>query len=922
MSQLFCDDDIPLACRNDAARLREISPLFAGLLREMGMEDGQRLYRPLSEACLPDGSETWVPRIQSDQLTVCLHHLRVVKKRALRQLIWWELGVRGDIADSYHAIADVAAALLDLALSMSQDLLAARFGRLQQGGFCVIGLGKLGGRELNLGSDVDPLFIWRGEGSTEGGRKSVHAAEYFAHLSRMLIKLISESTADGVVWPVDMRLRPGGDGAPICLNLEATLAHYLDYGQTWERAMLIKARPVAGDLALGEAFISGIAPFVFRKYTDYTSVAALAEMKNRIDHQAGTMLPCVGYDVKRGRGGIREIEFVIQSMQLLHGGKHAEVRVTEGNQALAWFEVNHFIEVDDATTLRTAYAFWRRCEHAVQSRKGAQTHQLPDDYVDYLSQALGVDDLQTVMLAHAAHVRKIFAERVLPDVHAETTGNSDSWLSGMHPQLLAYSDEDAKAQMQRCLLEMKTALLRGILPERSYAQVESILAVAMPEWLNDANAVSAIAAFSQLLHNIAGRATWIDLLVTHRGALMWLIGALSASKYLAEHISQNPAMLEWPLARARGDVEVSKICTYLDGLVDEEDESTMLASLSQLVDQARIQCALHIDAHTADVRTLGMWLADVADHVVSSSFAWVLKQQNLPEDFPMVALAMGKHGSQEMGLVSDLDMVFVLAGDADMMIHGRTAREWAQRVGRRVIRQLSTPAPFGAGFEFDARLRPSGNSGVLVTTLAGFHDYQRHEAQVWEHQALCRARAVFGPDVARNEVMEVVGEVLAMPREAHAVRAEVVRMRQKMLDHLARHDDTIINLKHDAGGLVDIEFLAQYGRLMFGAMSTSTVTILQLISENGQLEPAWRDGALFLKEAYLQYREMENALRVELWQSIGALSVDDASESWETMRRHTTLKTVSALQSMMGQVHVIFSNLMQCEPLKINLTPS
>lgn len=900
---------IPNDLQADAKRLLACSPLFESLMRTADKDHYQQLFQDINHAVLPDSSEAWMPVCDSDELAVCMNHLRQLKKRAMRYIIWWELGVHGDIEDSYHAITAVAESLLQQSVSMAERLIATRFGRLRDGKFCIIGLGKLGGYELNLGSDVDPLFVWQGSGNTEGGRKSVSAKEYYNHYSRMLIKLMSEQTTTGMVWPVDMRLRPGGEGAAICLNLDATLSHYLEYGQTWERAMLIKARPVAGDMALGKEFIEGISPFVFRRYLDYSSVAALAEMKRRINHQAGHAPIAKGFDVKRGHGGVREIEFTIQSMQLLHGGRDIALRVQEGKSALDLLQEKGFIPKAEADKLFKAYCFWRRIEHAIQARKGEQTHALPADYADYLSQALNISDIDQQMRDHSAYVAGVFSERVLPDLEGET--DAQSWLTGSRLDDIADLKEDMQKQMQTLLDMIDAQLSRGMLPERSRKQVEFILDKAMPCWLDDSNGLHALHAFSDLLHTIAGRATWIDLLATHRGALDWFIGVLSASRYLSEHIVKNPAWLEWPLENDRGATEIYRLCEQINVLDAGKNEEEFLAALGRLIDQARIQCALAVDAHKVGAITIGHWLSDVADASTQACFRSSLQQLELPCDFPMVALALGKHGSREMGLVSDLDMVFVLVGNPDTDINKRSAREWAQRLGRRVIRQLIGMPPFGAGYEFDARLRPSGNSGVLVTTLDGFRDYQLTEAQTWEHQALCRARAVTGTDEVQTQVMTVLQEVLELPREYQILAADVMQMREKMLEHLSSKTASIINLKHDAGGLVDIEFLAQYACLAFGSQQIgyySTVDSLLNLPES--VPEMWRDAGVMLAKTYILYREMENALRVELWQSIGKLSLDKHAPEWETMRRHTSMKSPQDLQETMQQVHRYFHQLL------------
>ena len=899
----------PDAVRADVKRLLAISPLFASIMRTADADACRTLFQNLDGALLPDAGERWLPACDSNELVECMAHLRRCKRRALRHFLWWELGVHGDIEASYRAISDFASGALQMAMAMAGRLIEPRYGRLPGGRFCVIGLGKLGGEELNLGSDVDLLFIWEGEGHSEGGRKSVPAYEYFGHLGRMLIRLISEHSNDGVVWPVDMRLRPGGKNAAICLSLEATLTHYLEYAQTWERAMLIKARPVAGDLDLGGQFLAEVKPFIYRRYLDYTTVAALADMKRRINQLAGAAGIAAGFDVKRGRGGIREIEFIVQSMQLLHGGRHAELKVRSTLKALSKLEELGLIDTEDAKNLADAYRFWRRVEHAVQVRSGEQTHRLPEGFADYLAAALGLVEVRERMLEHARFVAQTFDRHVMPVAGREV---SRSWLRGERDEL-DQLDEADRGRMRQALNRIDTYLARGLLPERSRDQVERILEQAMPRWLDDANGVTAVEAFAELIHAIAGRATWIDLLATHQGALSWLTGALSASRYLADHIVRDPSWLEWPLAAEQGHADVRHVCEQLDALEELDDVEQALAEIGRWVDRCRLLSALAIDAHKADPVTVGGWMADVADAATSAVLRLCHNQMGLPEDFPFVALAMGKHGSREMGLVSDLDMVFVLVHDRPEEIVGkRSLWEHAQRTGRRMIQYLTGAPPFGAGYELDARLRPSGSSGVLVTNLSGFREYQLQQAQTWEHQALCRARAVAGPETARQAVDAVVREVLDQRRDPEALAADVVAMRRKMLDHLSSKSEEIIDLKHDAGGLVDIEFLAQFARLAFGGDARSTVDILRQLPPGAPSQ--WHQESVELARTYIDFRQMENALRVELWRSIGKLPADPAATEWETMRRHAAIQSPEALQQEMRRVHAVFSTLLEGKP--------
>ncbi|MDQ7004481.1 MAG: bifunctional [glutamate--ammonia ligase]-adenylyl-L-tyrosine phosphorylase/[glutamate--ammonia-ligase] adenylyltransferase [Ghiorsea sp.] len=900
-------DDLPKDLRVRVEHLLAHSPLFTSLMRDISEEDYLQLLKPKGEAILPELNEVWFPHTTSDNIDVCMQHLRQLKQHAMRHIIWWELGLHGDMQDSYHSISDTAAALLSQAVVMAECLISPRFGKLGDFSFCVIGLGKLGGRELNLGSDIDLLFVWQGEGNTQGGRKSVPAKEYYAHFSRMLIRLIGEITTNGLVWPVDMRLRPGGDGAAIALNLDATLSHYLEYGQTWERAMLIKARAVAGDMALGQAFIDGVAPFVYRKYLDYSSVTALADMKRRIDAQAGSRTIQAGYDVKKGKGGIREIEFMIQSLQLMHGGRNQSLRAFEGQQALTALVQYGHLSADEAVNFFDAYIFLRKIEHAIQARNGEQTQRLPDDYIDYLQQVLDIVDIQQQMLANSQWVSSVFETRVLP-LTVEDESKQYNWLHDEGLSVVDGVSDTDKTAIIHTLQHIDKQLRRGLLPERSYHQVEKILQVAMPLWLDKGKAVDAVQAFADLLHAISGRATWLDLLATHQGTRDWLIDILSASKYLSTQMIKNPAWLEWPLESERGELEIQRVCASINDL-NGSDEEIFLRELGRLVDQARLQCALYIHADQENPLIIGAWLADVADAVTQACLRSSLQQLKLPETFALVALAMGKHGSREMGLVSDLDMVFVLAEEPNQVINGRSTREWAQRLGRRMIRQITAMPPFGAGYEFDARLRPSGNSGVLVTTLEGFKDYQLSEAQTWEHQVLCRARAVTGSKMARQQVMDVVFEVISLPRAFKSLATDVWQMRQKMLEHLSSKKNNIINLKQDKGGLVDIEFLAQFARLIFGGKHQGTVVILENIPSHAP--KIWQEHGLTLAGIYLQYRQLENIVRVELWASIGQLPADAGHETWRCLQQRAAIDSPKILQNTMQDVHGIFLQLLE-----------
>ncbi len=905
---------VPGRLRPKAALLADRSPYFARLTQGISKETCAQLFQPLEDALLPEDTSLWLPSLTVRDIQHAQQILRQCKRHGICHFIWWELGLNGDITRSYTALSSWACGLIGKALGMAFSLLEEKYGHIQGGRFSIIGLGKLGGQELNLGSDVDLLFVWQGHGQTQGGRRSIDVDSFYSEIARLFIRLMAERTVDGLVWPVDMRLRPGGDGAPICLNLDSTLNHYLNYGQTWERAMLIKADVVGGDRDLGLELIESLKPFIYRRYLDYSAVAALAEMKQRIDLQAGELAPGKGFDVKRGHGGIREIEFIIQSMQLLHGGRDTSLQRKNGQDALDALVAAGIIENSLSETLTESYQFWRRIEHAVQARNGEQTHRLPADFDGFLNSLLETRAIEKMMKRHTETVGAIFSEEVLP--HSNRASNAVNWLTAPWPDELKGICEEKRDAMIKSLTRIDQHLSRGILPERCRHDLESILDFSMPKWIQDTNGESACSALADLIENIEGRATWIDLLATHRGALEWLTGVLSASQYLARFLSEHPHLLEWPLLEARGEVEVQQICGRIDGIQSNQDEAEAIAQLGRWVDLARVQCALMIDAHLTSPNEIGLLLANIADAATRCVFRLSLGQLALDDEFPFVIVAMGKHGSKEMGLCSDLDMVFLLTDLESDQSPGKPtieAREFAQKLGRRVIRQLTDQSPFGAGYEFDGRLRPSGAGGILVSTLDGFIDYQLHEAQTWEHQALCRARTVAGPAPARRRVEEALKAILARPRDLETVRKDMCVMRQKMLDHLASHDASIINLKQDRGGLVDIEFLAQFARLCFDGNETGTIATLSSIPETAP--EAWREVAPGLIATYLAFRDVDNILRVELWQSIQAIPSDPTHPVWISMADHTDFNHPDRLEETMHQTKAVFDQLIS-EPIQ------
>ncbi|MDQ6962430.1 MAG: DUF294 nucleotidyltransferase-like domain-containing protein, partial [Mariprofundaceae bacterium] len=671
-------------------RLFKCSPFFCELMQGATEKECFQLLVSKENCLLPHQLKQSIPIAQEGQtLEQMMAHVRQCKRQGLRHIIWWELGLGGDVLRSASSLAHWADQFLQASIQMAKQILSKRFGHIEGGRFCIIGLGKMGGMELNLGSDIDPIFIWEAEEEAKStGTKKIDARDYYARLSRMIIQLMSERSKDGIVWPMDMRLRPHGSTGPICLSLEATLMHYQYYGQTWERAMLIKARPSAGDLALGDDFIEGIQPFIYRRYLDYTTVQALSEMKERIDANASQSSIGIGFDVKRGRGGIREIEFIIQSLQLLHARKKPQLKIRNSMHALKVIQELGLLSELECQDLKQSYCLWRSIEHALQARKGEQTHNLAKGYDQYLYQARQLEDPSMIMKKHADVVQNHFSKQFSSGIKKEEV--MVNWLKLDQAQLQQYAPQNIDiSTLQQNLTDIRNTLEKSLLPERSQSQVQHILHLAMQAWLKDTNLFLALQSFCQLLKSISGRATWIDLLAMHKGARTWLIGVLSASRYIASHVASNPQWLEWPLEKEPIANRIEKKIRQIHDVQGFDEQSIM--QIGQHIDQVRLNCALAIDAQLSDAMQIASWLSDATDSAVQKVLEIALQQLGLAQDFGFVCLAMGKHGSREMGLVSDLDMVFVLSHDdpAQLGPKNRNIRDWSQRLGRRMIQLLT-----------------------------------------------------------------------------------------------------------------------------------------------------------------------------------------------------------------------------------------
>ncbi|MCC5882668.1 MAG: bifunctional [glutamate--ammonia ligase]-adenylyl-L-tyrosine phosphorylase/[glutamate--ammonia-ligase] adenylyltransferase [Halomonas sp.] len=863
----------------------------------------------LDEAPGAEAIEAWLAeRLESVDDEAGLHvALRRFRRARMLGIVWRDL-VRPAGIDMWATAASVsqlAEVCLEGALSWLEQHLEPRWGLAAPRAdgspqrLVVLGMGKLGAGELNLSSDIDLIFAFPEQGDTEGGRTSLEHQEYFTKLGQKLIAALDAVTADGFAFRVDMRLRPLGEGGPLVGSFASLAAYYQDQGREWERYAMLKARPVAGDLEAGGELLGNLRPFVYRRYLDFGAIESLREMKGLINREVKRR--GMQANIKLGPGGIREVEFVVQAFQLIRGGRDTELQVTSLRTALARLPALGLLPQAIVDELIPDYVFLRDLEHALQALEDRQTQSLPEDGLDRerVSLALNMEDWPGVMARLEevrARVRRHFdaviadPENDLEEAGEEKTPGDvslDDWRTLWRDELDA---DEAKALLAEAgFNEVETALRRlsGLRQSRQVQTMQRIgydrLEALMPLLL-DAVAQSdapdtALERVLPLIEAVLRRTAYLALLRENPEALSHLMGLCSASPWIAEQLARYPLLLDelltpdtlyTPADKTRLADELRQVL----GRIPEEDEEAQLEALRVFKHSHVLRVAASDIAGSRHLMKVSDYLTYIAEVLLQAvlNMAWrhLVRKHGHPlrrdgsradGEAEFLIVGYGKLGGIELGYGSDLDLVFM----HDAGTHGETdgARPidtavFFTRLGQRIIHLLTAVTPAGTLYEVDMRLRPSGNAGLLVTSLDAFGDYQRREAWTWEHQALVRARVVAGHPRLAAAFEAQRREILGRERDREALREDVVKMRHKMRDHLGGKSEAgQFDLKHDPGGMVDIEFLCQYAVLSMGCETpellqwSDNMRILETLESTARL-PA--EECQLLREAYLALR--------------------------------------------------------------------
>jgi glutamate-ammonia-ligase adenylyltransferase len=801
--------------------------------------------------------------------------------RELRARVWLrvaarDLGGLAPLAEVVGTMSDLAEAALAAAHRRHLAQLEAAHGTPAGGSdLLIVGMGKLGGRELNVSSDIDLVFAYPEEGETAGPR-ALSNHEFFVRLGQRIIRTVADATGDGFVFRVDMRLRPWGDSGALASSFDALEQYFVAHGREWERYAWIKARVAAGgDARMAEALDRIVRPFVYRKYLDYGSIDAVRHLHAQI--RAEVARRELADDVKLGPGGIREIEFIAQAFQLIRGGRDADLRSRATLAVLQALAAKRLLSDAAAGELAAAYVFLRRLEHRLQYIEDQQTHKLPTSAADRIIVANGMGYADWPAFAAALAAERATVTRHFENVFAaagEPNPAAPVWLGTLEEDA-ALGDLQAKGYVaaQETLGRLR-ALRTGSrylqLPAPSRDRVDQLvprLIDACARAGAHAGRASPDATLGRCLdfvEAISRRAAYLALLVESPDALAKVAEILASSSWAAEYLTRHPILLDELLdARVLAEPpDWSAFATQLRREMAAHD-----GDVERQMDVMReIHHALVFRLLTQDlaglltVERLGDHLSLAADLVlqVTIETCWRLVRNRHAELARFAVIGYGKLGGKELGYASDVDIVFLYDDPHE------AAAEHYSRLGQRMSSWLASRTSAGILFEADLALRPSGGSGLLVSSVSAFRRYQLESAWTWEHQALTRARFCAG-DAAIGAVFEAFRrDVLQAERDRPKLVADVLAMRKRMLDAHPNRSG-LFDLKHDRGGMVDIEFIVQYLVLAHSRAHyelTGNLGNIALLHMAGALELVPVEAAHRVADAYREYRRLQHALRL------------------------------------------------------------
>ncbi|MFV5214167.1 bifunctional [glutamate--ammonia ligase]-adenylyl-L-tyrosine phosphorylase/[glutamate--ammonia-ligase] adenylyltransferase [Azonexus caeni] len=841
-------------------------------------------------ALLPELATSWLQPLDEALLSAALAQdfaddealksaLRRLRQRAMAHIALRDLCRLAPLAEVVESMTLLADVTTNFALAHYHRQLAASYGEpLDSQGqpqrLLVIGMGKLGGRELNVSSDVDYIFVYPEDGDT-AGPKSIENYDFFTRLGKRVIQALGDITADGQVFRVDMRLRPNGDSGPLVCSLDSLENYFITQGREWERYAWIKGRTMNTGANLQTEWVEAMQkigrPFVFRKYLDFGAINAMRDLHAQIRREVARK--DMADHIKLGPGGIREIEFMAQVFQLIRGGRDPALQIRPTLAVLALLVERQLLPAESERELREAYIFLRRLEHRLQYVDDAQTHMLPVDPAERQKIARSMDfadwpALLEVLNGHRGRVSRHF-EAVFSDPEAGEHPLTGLWQGQLDDDtaLEAFGNLGFRRPLDAIarLGELRASSRYQQLPASNRQRLDAVGPRLIEAAGQTPDPDTTLVRGITFLEGIARRGSYLALLQQYPLALKRVADMVCASTWASDYLNRHPLLLDELL-----DPRLYEIATDWAGfrdllrrnLADHAGDTEREMDILREMHHAQVFRLLAQDlSGLQTIESLSDHLTELADSIVQETLplVWTKIKKRHCETPRFAVIGYGKMGGKELGYASDLDLVY-LYDDAD-----GDAQENYTRLAQRLNTWLSSQTSAGILFETDLRLRPNGDAGLLAVTVDAFRDYQLKQAWTWEHQALTRARFCAGDAEVGARFEAIRCEILRQPRDLGKLRDEVVAMRQKMYDAHASKSAEMFGLKHDPGGIIDVEFIVQY--LVLGHAhrhceltgNLGNIALLRIAGELGLIDPAQ---ALAAGNAYREYRRLQHARRL------------------------------------------------------------
>jgi glutamate-ammonia-ligase adenylyltransferase len=877
-----------IACSPYVADILDRYPKMLSELTESG-----RLQRALADGEMAALFDNELPIALTDQ--EFQSQLRRLRHRELIRIAWRDLVARPPLAESLAELSVLADTAIRVAMNRAISGMKSRYGTpMSEEGieskFVVLGMGKLGGRELNFSSDIDLIFLFSEHGATEGSR-SVSNEEYFRLLGQAIVGTLNQSTSDGFVYRVDVRLRPFGDSGPLAVSIPTLETYLAQHGRDWERYAYIKARVINEWDGAADLYHEVLRPFVYRRYIDYGVFSSLREMKTLIE--AEVQRKEYQQNVKLGRGGIREVEFIVQSLQLVRGGTIPELQDRELLSALGKLVRPGGLPQIVADELREAYCFLRRFENHLQAINDRQTHDIPSGEVDRarLALAMGYPEwsaLNDALVGQREKVSSHFQNIVFrgvdePESAPSVTALTDAWTTSAVDENfetvltdLGYPGDSGLAER---LNAFRTSGFFQKLDEPGRQRLNTLMPALITVAADQDEPVEALIGALVVVEAIGRRSAYFSLLNENPRTLQRLVRLCGMSDFLVQQIASHPLLLDELL-----DQRIFQEAPVLEEIQREftdrvhtervEDPEKQRHDLLNCQQAAVFRVAVADLSGILPLMKVSDRLTEIAELVLQAALeiAWSeltaqygvphCEDQHRSRDVQFAIVAYGKLGGLELGYGSDLDLIFLhdSAGAAQNTAGHKSLDNsvFFVRLTRRIINILTSPTSSGNLYEVDTRLRPSGKSGLLVSSLSAFDRYQREDAWTWEHQALLRGRVVAGSESMRSSFDDLKGRVLTRYIHRDTLKTDVVEMRERMRQELGEGDVELFDLKQGIGGVTDIEFIVQYLVLRDAVNHPDLMRYSDNIRQlealaNARILPT--DDAMTLTNAYREYRQ-------------------------------------------------------------------